>query len=47
MIDAVKKYLKNDTLALDSVINSVYHSLAQSYADAVLEIEKSAAKVLN
>ncbi|MFR6065203.1 MAG: rhamnulokinase [Eubacterium sp.] len=39
MIDSVKKYLKNDTLALDSVINSVYHSLAQSYADAVLEIE--------
>lgn len=44
MIDAVKKYLKNDTLALDSVINSVYHSLAQSYADAVLEIEKISGK---
>lgn len=44
MIEAVKKYLKNDTLSLDSVINSVYHSLAQSYADAVLEIEKISGK---
>lgn len=44
MIDAVKKYLNNDALSLDSVINSVYHSLAQSYADAVLEIEKISGK---
>ena len=46
MIDAVKKYLKNDALSLDSVINSVYHSLAQSYADAVLEIEKISGKTI-
>lgn len=46
MIDAVKKYLNNDALSLDSVINSVYHSLAQSYADAVLEIEKISGKTI-
>lgn len=46
MIDAVKKYLNNDALSLDSVINSVYHSLAQSYADAVLEIEKISGKII-
>ena len=44
MIDAVKKYLNNDSFPLDGVINSVYHSLAQSYADAVLEIEKISGK---
>lgn len=44
MIEAVKKYLNNDSLPLDGVINSVYHSLAQSYADAVLEIEKISGK---
>lgn len=46
MIDAVKKYLNNDALSPDSVINSVYHSLAQSYADAVLEIEKISGKTI-
>ena len=44
MIEAVKKYLDNDSLSLGSVINSVYHSLAQSYADAVIEIEKISGK---
>lgn len=44
MIETVKKYLNNGSLSLDSVINSVYHSLAQSYADAVLEIEKISGK---
>ena len=47
MIDAVKKYLNDDCLSLDSVINSVYHSLAQSYADAVSEIEKISGKKIN
>lgn len=46
MIDAVKKYLNNDALSPDSVINSVYHSLAQSYSDAVLEIEKISGKTI-
>lgn len=44
MIDAVKKHLKNDNLSIDGVINSVYHSLAKSYADAVEEIEKISGK---
>ncbi len=47
MIDAVKKYLNDDCLSLDSVINSVYHSLAQSYADAVSEIEKISGKKID
>lgn len=47
MIGAVKKYLNDDCLSLDSVINSVYHSLAQSYADAVSEIEKISGKKIN
>lgn len=47
MIETVKKYLNDDCLSLDSVINSVYHSLAQSYADAVSEIEKISGKKIN
>ncbi len=40
MIKAVKTYLKDENLAIESVLSSVYHSLAQSYAGAVKEIEK-------
>lgn len=47
MIETVKKYLNDDCLSLDSVINSVYHSLAQSYADAVSEIEKISGKKID
>ena len=47
MIETVKKYLNDDCLSLDSVINSVYHSLAQSYTDAVSEIEKISGKKIN
>ncbi|MBR4242107.1 MAG: rhamnulokinase, partial [Eubacterium sp.] len=39
MIGAIKTYLKNDNLSLGAVINSVYHSLAQAYANVVSEIE--------
>ena len=46
MIEAVKTYLNNDALSIDGVINSVYHSLAQSYADAVLEIERISGKTI-
>lgn len=46
MIDAVKSYLKNDNLPLEVVINSVYHSLAQSYKNAVDEIESLADKTI-
>ena len=44
MINAVRKHLNNENLTLDCVINSVYHSLARSYADAVAEIEKISGK---
>ncbi|MCR4594204.1 MAG: rhamnulokinase [Clostridiales bacterium] len=39
MIDAIRKYLKKDDLPIPVLINSVYHSLAKSYAKAVSEIE--------
>lgn len=47
IIDAVRTYLKNAELSVDGVINSVYHSLAQSYADAVCEIEKISGKTVD
>lgn len=46
MINAVKTYLKDENLAIESVLSSVYHSLAQSYADAVREIEKISGKTI-
>ena len=39
MIEAVKVYLKMPEATLGYVLNSVYHSLAKSYKDAVNEIE--------
>ncbi len=39
MIEAVKAYLKMPEATLGYVLNSVYHSLAKSYKDAVDEIE--------
>ncbi len=44
MINAICSYLKNSSLPIDIVINSIYHSLAKSYKDAVCEIEKLAGK---
>lgn len=46
MINAVKTYLKDEKLTIESVLSSVYHSLAQSYADAVIEIEKISGKTI-
>ncbi len=40
MIDAIRSYLDSPSLSLDVVINSIYHSLAKSYAATVEEIEK-------
>jgi rhamnulokinase len=40
MIEAVKECLGCPELPLADVINSVYHSLAQSYVNVVNEIEK-------
>ena len=39
MIDSIRNLLKKPDMPLGAVINSVYHSLAKSYAAAVLEIE--------
>ncbi|MGN1419905.1 MAG: rhamnulokinase family protein [Eubacterium sp.] len=47
MINAVRKHLNNESLSIDGVINSVYHSLAQSYADAVKEIEAISGKTID
>lgn len=46
MIDAIRHYLKNDSLSVDAVINTVYHSLAKSYANAVREIEIISGKTI-
>lgn len=40
MIEAIKKYLNKTDMTLGEVINTVYHSLAQSYKSAMEEIEK-------
>lgn len=39
MIDAIREYLGMPELDLGIVINSVYHSLAKAYTDAVAEVE--------
>lgn len=39
MIEAIKALLQKPELSLGAVINSVYHSLARSYASAIKEIE--------
>lgn len=47
MINAIRSYLKDSSLPIDIVINSIYHSLAKSYKDAVCEIEKLADKKID
>lgn len=42
MIEAIKNYLNRPDMPLGEVINSVYHSLAKAYDDAVKEVEKIA-----
>ena len=42
MIEAIKTHLEKPDMTLGEVINSVYHSLAKSYNDAVCEVEKTA-----
>jgi rhamnulokinase len=44
MIEAIRSYLKDDSLPVGVVINSVYHSLAKAYADVVREIENISGK---
>lgn len=40
MIEAIKAHLNMPDMTLGEVINSVYHSLAKSYNDAICEVEK-------
>lgn len=47
MIDAIRNYLRNENLPIDIVINTIYHSLAKSYANAVQEIEKISGKTID
>ena len=47
MIIAIRNYLKNESIPIEVVINSVYHSLAQSYKNAIDEIEKLAGKTID
>ena len=47
MINAIRSYLKNESIPIEVVINSVYHSLAQSYKNATDEIEKLAGKTID
>ena len=46
MIDAIKTHLNDSNMSLGEVINSVYHSLAKSYNDAVGEIERLTNKTI-
>jgi len=47
MIEAIRSYLNNSELEIGAVINSVYHSLAKTYADAVTEIENISGKTVD
>ncbi len=47
MMEAVRAYLGKPDLPLCDVLSSVYHSLAESYRKAVLEIEKISQKQIN
>ena len=47
MIEAIRNYLKSESLSIDVVINTIYHSLAKSYANAVREIEQISGKTID
>lgn len=47
MIEAIKNYLGKPELPIDDVINSVYHSLAKAYNDAVKVIEEISNKEID
>lgn len=47
MIKAIRTYLKRPDLSVGDVLNSVYHSLANSYKDAVKIIEKVSGKQID
>lgn len=47
MIEAIRNYLGKPELPIDDVINSVYHSLAKAYNDAVKVIEEISNKKID
>lgn len=47
MIDAIREYLGKPELPIGDVLNSVYHSLANSYKEAVETIEKVCEKKID
>ena len=47
MIEAIRNYLKKENLPIEVVINTIYHSLAKSYAHAVKEIEHISGKTID
>ena len=47
MMAAIRAYLRDDSLPADVLINSVYHSLARAYTDAVSEIESISGKTVD
>ena len=47
MIDAIRNELQDNSLSLNDVINSAYHSLANTYKNTLLEIEKLTNKKIN
>ncbi len=47
MIEAIRNYLGKPELPIDDVINSVYHSLAKAYNDAVKVIEEISNKEID
>lgn len=47
MIEAIREYLDKPELPVKDVINSVYHSLAKTYSDAVKLIEEVSSKKID
>lgn len=47
MIEAIRNYLNKPEMPIGDVLNSVYHSLAKSYRDAVEVIEKACDKKID
>ena len=47
MIEAIRTYLKKDDLPIGDVLSSVYHSLANSYNEAVKTIERVSGKQID
>jgi rhamnulokinase len=47
MLDAIRTYLGDAELCDEAAINSVYHSLARTYADVVKDIERISGKTVN